>query len=557
MILSRPLRKLVCLRLRGGFRRQLARLRTPRGVLLALLGIALFGFWLASAAFSARTDAAFDPRGTASRVSLVALAFVLVSFSGALRHRGLFIPREEIERLLSAPLSRAEIVRYRLCTNALRSLFGGVFVAVLGASRMPNAFFGFCGALIAMVTLTVFNQFAAIALGALERGSARRLATLSRLLSVLGVAGIVIALGALFTGTGLEEFPVIGPFFSGLDEPGASLHRVTMVFKPWTSAIVATSTPEFLGWILLDLVFLAALFEATARLPVDYRELSLDTAASVAARLRRVRHGGGAAASRASLSSVVRRVPWLFGRGALGAVAWRKTASILRKARSAIAVAILVLLLVVVLARAITNREPGAYYGPMLVALLGTIYLSAGLRFDFREELERMEAIKAWPLAAHKIFVGMLLPQAVLVAALLGAAVALEALAAGELHPITIGCLALLLPVVFGWIALDNAVFLFAPVRAVPGQEGMLQNAGRMVVLMLLRLALLLVAIAVGFGAFFLADLVVRQFFAGSRAVAAAIGLTAAWCAVVLEDVGLAWLGGACLRRFDVARDRG
>ncbi len=556
MILSRPLRKLVLLRLRGGFRRQLARLRTPRGVLLALLGIALFGFWLASAAFSARRDAAFDPRGTAARVSLVALAFVLVSFAGALRHRGLFIPREEIERLLSAPLSRAEIVRYRLCTNALRSLFGGVFVAVLGAVRMPNPFFGFFGALIAMVTLTVFNQFAAIALGALEHRNARRLAAFSRALSVLGIAGIGVTLGALFTGTGLEEFPILGPLFSDLDEPGSALHRVTYVFRPWTSAIVAASASEFLAWILVDLVFLAALFEATARLPVDYRELSLDTAASVAARLRRVRHGGGAAASRASLSSV-QRVPWLFGRGALGAVAWRKTASILRKARSAIAIAIFVLLLVVVLARAITDREPGADFGPMLVALLGTIYLSAGLRFDFREELERMEAIKGWPLAAHKIFVAMLLPQAVLVAALLGAAVILEAVAARELHPITIGCLALLFPVVFGWIALDNAVFLFAPVRAVPGQEGMLQNAGRMVVLMLLRLALLFVAIAVGFGAFFLADLAARQFFDLSRTVTAAIGLTAAWSAVVLEDVVLTWLGGVCLRRFDVARDRG
>jgi hypothetical protein len=202
------------------------------------------------------------------------------------------------------------------------------------------------------------------------------------------------------------------------------------------------------------------------------------------------------------------------------------------------------------------DSGPGPDAVPVLVAVIGTVYLCSGLRFDFREDLERMEAIKAWPLAPERIFVGMLLPETVLVTVLMMVVVVAQAVLRGELQPMTLGCLALLPPFVFGWIALDNAVFLFAPVRAVPGQEGVLQNAGRTALLMLARLVLLGAAGVVGVAAF-LAARFLGSVLGGSQATAAALGLGAAWVAVVLEDVALVWIGGACLRRFDVARDRG
>jgi hypothetical protein len=73
---------------------------------------------------------------------------------------------------------------------------------------------------------------------------------------------------------------------------------------------------------------------------------------------------------------------------------------------------------------------------------------------------------------------------------------------------------------------------------------------------MLARLVLLAAAGCVGLAAFFAARFLVSV-VGGSPATAAALGLGAAWVAVVLEDAALVWIGGACLRRFDVARDRG
>jgi hypothetical protein len=552
-VLTPPLRRLLLLRLRGGWRKQLARLQTPRGILMAAVGALIFGAWIASLFLRGSAREGLTRDALELRLGIVALSFTVITLAGALRFRGLFLPREEIERLFSAPLSRPELVRYRLCASGLRSLFGGSLVA-LGAARMFDPWFAFPATLVALSTLTVLHQFAAITFGRLEIGLGRWLRRGARVATALGLLALAVLLGAFFSGVEPRDFPLVGELAASLTDPQGAVGRMAWIFRPWTRPIVATSAAEFLPWFLLDLVLLAGLFEATARLPFDFRELSLDTSASIAARLRRRRQVGGAAGGEADVGHA-RAVPWLFSRGPTGAIAWRKTASMLRKARSTFAVALVVIALVLFLGVKM-DSGPGPDAVPVLVAVIGTVYLCSGLRFDFREDLERMEAIKAWPLAPERIFVGMLLPETVLVTVLMMVVVVAQAVLRGELQPMTLGCLALLPPFVFGWIALDNAVFLFAPVRAVPGQEGVLQNAGRTALLMLARLVLLGAAGVVGVAAF-LAARFLGSVLGGSQATAAALGLGAAWVAVVLEDVALVWIGGACLRRFDVARDRG
>jgi hypothetical protein len=550
-LLARPLQRLLFLRVRGAWRKQLRRLRTPAGLFMALLGTAIFAIWMASVLVGGSARG-LPPETVELRLGLVALSFSAVTLAGALRFRGLFLPREEIERLFAAPLARADLVRYRLCMSILRSLIGGGIVA-LGAARMFRPAFAFPATLVALASLTVLHQLAAIGFGRFELGLGRWLNGASRMLTLLGLGALAVLLGALLSGAELRDLSPVGP---GLVEPfdsGGLLARVTWIFRPWTRPIAATNAAEFLPWFALDLVLLGLLFEATARLPVDFRELSLDTSASIAARLRRWRQMGGAASSEASAVHA-RAVPWIFGRGPFGAIAWRKTSSILRKARSVLGVTLVVIAAVLLVSRPLAGAGDGAF-GPVLVSVIGVIYLCSGLRFDFREDLERMEAIKAWPLSPRAIFVGMLLPEAVLVSVLVMAVVGAEA-ALGGWQEASIACLALLPPTVFGWIALDNAVFLFAPVRATPGQEGMLQNAGRTALLMLARLALLAVAAGAGLAAFWLAGLAAGVLGA-TRSVALSVSLGATWLAVVLEDAALVYLGGLCLRRFDVARDRG
>ena len=177
MLGSRSLRTLLRLKLRGALRRQWRRLKTPKGILLSLLGIFIFGLWLASITISSYLQdgvgGTLDSMRAAVRMG--ALALTTLSLSSALSHRGLFLPKEEIERLFSAPLRRSDLVRYRLLVGLGRSSFGGVVLGVLVMNRMPNKAFAFAGVLVGMLTLPFLHQALAILLAAIERRTARLL----------------------------------------------------------------------------------------------------------------------------------------------------------------------------------------------------------------------------------------------------------------------------------------------------------------------------------------------------------------------------------------------
>jgi len=534
-------------------------MRTWKGAVFSLVGLAIFVLWLGHlGTLFLREPLPVDEERLPQVVGIGAIFLLLLAVSGALSHRGLFLPSDEIERLLSAPVSRSDLVRYRLRAAAVRSLLGGVIVGVMVMRRMPTPLYGFLGALLWMQTVPVVQQLAAILFGGLEHRAGRFLARVGRLLwPLLFVVLVSLILGSLtdlslarwfeatFGVVPAEVDPWQHPFVVALSRP----------FLPWAYMMGATDLPTFVLWAAVCALILQALTELTARLPVDFRELSLETSASVAARLRRARSGGGVAASKVSSRAVERRVPWLFGRGPAGAVAWRKTGSILRKARGTVLVSVLVLGFVSFVAFAVAPEEPG-WVGAVFIAGLGTLYLCAGLRFDFREELDRMEVIKAWPLGPTRLFLATLLPETVFVSLLVGAAIGLHALVAGTFHPATLGVVAAVPAVVLAWVALDNAVFLFAPVRVVPGHEGALQNAGRGIVLLFLRLLMLAALAGIGWLAFYLTATGAEELLGTSRRTGVIAGFVALELALAFLDALLVWAGGRLLSGFDVAADR-
>ncbi len=553
------LRLLWRLKVRGAIRRQWRKLRTVKGMLLTLIGVLLFVLWIGQAAFALSRRGESDPETLFQRVGLGALLISSLSVFGALAHRGLFIPKDEIERLLAAPLSRADLVRYRLRANAMRSLFGGVIVGAMVMMRMPRPLFAFLGVMLGMQTLPVIHQLIAIVLGRLETRFAKRLAFVSKVLFPVALGCVIFA--AIGTGGGRAVTRALERVFGGFDGQSLLDHpmvtSITRPFYPWTAMITAPTLEVFALWFAVCTAILLVVVECTVRIPVDFRELSLATSAHVASRIRRARRGGGAAAGRVSKRMVGWRVPWIFGRGPARAVAWRKAGSIVRKARGTFIVSILVLAFVTFLARTVGEDTP-AWFGSVMIGTFGTLYLCAGLRFDFRDELDRMEVIKAWPVRASRLFLAMLAPEACLVSALLVGAMLLSAIASGRgVHPVTWGVAACVPPVVLAWVALDNAVFLFAPVRFVPGQDGALQNAGRGVVLLLLRALILAVVGGVGAAAFAGVYFGLVRLGNADESIALLAGFASLAAVLFVLDAVLVAIGGAVLVRFDVARDRG
>ena len=532
------------------------RMRTPKGAFFTLAGIALVTAWMVSLFLPGVTEAGRgteDPADLRAAVRLGGLVFSLLTVTSSFSHRGLYLPAEEIQRLFSAPVARADLVRYRLIATMSRGAFGALLLGVILTRRMPVHGFAFAGAACAVLTLPILGQLVALASGGIEARWAKRMARTRTLALVLFLVAVPIVLFA-------DRLPNLEAFEGGallrkLTRPSDLIEIpliswLTLPFRPWAEAIVAPDAATFLPWFGFSILIAFVLFELCARLPLDYRELSLETSASVAARVRRVRRGGGVAGAKASVRLAALRVPWLFGRSPAGALAWRKSSSILRKAKGTLFLSLLVLTLLTFVGRQMGDALP-------VVAVLGTLYLTSGLRFDFRDDLDRMEVIKAWPVSAPRAFAATLAPEVLLVSALVMLALCVQVLLDGHTTPLFWAVLLLQPPLVFAWVAVDNLVFLLAPVRFVPGQEGALQNAGRGMLLMFLRALVLLVVGLVSAGP---AALV--WFFGESTlglSQAAVFVLTALVAGVVLFacDLLLVLVGGRCLRRFDVAKDRG
>ena len=419
----------------------------------------------------------------------------------------------------------------------------------------------FCGVMVGMLTLPFLHQALAILLASLERRWARVLKRFG--------SGFFIAVGllfgmlffVLFLGRSAERLPLISEWLAASGDDPLNhpwLVTVTWPFTPWIETITATSWAQFLPWFGVCSFISLGLFEATASLPMDYRELSLETSANVAARIRRARRGlGGAAASSVMKSSVGWSIPWLFGRGPAGAIAWRKLGAIIRKARGTLWVSSLVLLFLTLLSTVLGKRAPLAEIAaPAMISFFGIFYLCAGVRFDFRDELQGMDVIKAWPLSPVRIFTAMILPEVLLVSVLLLGAVFLRAAIVGEFHPLTLVVCGFQPLLVFVWVALDNAVFLVVPIRFVAGQEGALQNAGRGMLLMLARMFFLFVGLVIPAGAGFLTRYLLDNLEVQPQ-ISLGLGVGAAWGTLLLMIVLLLFCGGVAFRRFDVARDRG
>jgi hypothetical protein len=339
------------------------------------------------------------------------------------------------------------------------------------------------------------------------------------------------------------------------------LRWALLPFEPWARMIAAPDAASFLPWFAVCGVLWVVGWELTARIPVDFRETSLATSADVARRLAKMRRGGsgGVAGSWMAKPRLGWRVPWALGRGPFGAVAWLKFATILRKARGTFLFsAAIVLFVTVVMTMAWRGRTIGHVLGGSAVlAIFGTIYLCGGLRFDFRNDLDQMEQIKAWPVPPWKIFLATVLPQVLLVSSMLAIAILLRCAAIANFHVSVIGVLLFQPLVAVAWTSVDNSVFLFSPVRYTPGQEGALQHIGRSVVMAFVRFGLLALAVGVAVVPGALTALVLDRILGTGEAVAVTFGCAVAWIGLLAIDVALVYGGGRMLSRFDVVRDRG
>jgi len=565
---SPAMRLLFRLKFRGGLRKQVRRLKEPKHWIFLVVGGLAALSWIGMLFVNALTSQRISSVGPDVFVVTQISMFVLFALTivGAFSYRGLYLPKDEIEMGFSAPLTRSDLVRYRMFVSMMKSLFAGFLFGVAAAMRTGGSLYAFFGVFVGMLTVPLVGQGAALVLGGAENKIGKlakyfpgRLVVrvgivLFVLLAILYANDMIRVPNGVFDGAENEESFTLDRFAAH-----PLVHVLLWPFTPWARMITANSFLAFAPYFAFAVGTWLLLFESVARIRVDYRELSLATSADIAKRISRMRKGNLGTKGSVTRATIGWNVPWFFGRGAFGAVAWNKTAAIVRKSRGTLIISALIIAFLTILGTAVTHgtqsEEKLLLGGSFLLAGVGTLYMCAGLRFDFRMDFELMDRVKTWPLRPSMLFLATILPEVLLVSAMLFIAVLARALWIGTYHPGLVGVLAFQPLATLTWVALDNAVFLFSPIRYTPGEEGALQNMGRSMLLMILRGVLMGVVVFVVLLPAMGVKWVVNELSDDSMTSWWAAGAFA-WVALLALDAVLIWLGGKMLRRFDVAKDR-
>lgn len=232
---------------RGWLRLLRRRLATPSGALFALVGVAVAALWIGSLFYRSSIAVPLDlePELTVPMARLALAGLVVLALSGALVHRGLYLPAEEIERLFSAPLARTELVRYRLRVHGARALPFGLVLGLVFAPRLPQPLFCVAGTLLFVLTLSTLGQGAAVALGGAETrlGSWSGRLPVAPLRLAVGIAFWALFMGLFFADDLAAALPVLAG--GSLEERLETLLRsrwlevLTLPLAPWALAITA------------------------------------------------------------------------------------------------------------------------------------------------------------------------------------------------------------------------------------------------------------------------------------------------------------------------------
>jgi len=530
--------KLARLRFRAGLRQSFRGLKTVRGALLCLLGVAVFITWLGpSLVMVALARVEPDTERFRSGFPLAMLGITLLYGLQALAQKGVSFSVAEVDFLFSAPLTRRQLLLYKIAVGMPGLLLLALFFSVFARGYAPWWIFGFLG--IALAAL--FLQLVGMAVALVSQTVGEYAYTWSRRAALaLTLTAVALVLGWAFSG-GAD-----GRFFAGMEEFRQSLlgRCLAAPTEPFARVITARSFfPELVVWGSLALGIDLALLALVMKLDVNYLEASLAVSQRVYERLQRARRGSAWVSSGKAWGSIP-PLPWLGGAGPIARIQLIKAARSIPNALVFIVVVGTLMLVGAVASSRMPSFPLETLFAPLLML---SLVLGRTLGCDFRGHLDHMEALKVLPLRPAAVAAGQVVTPILLLTAfqllLLGAAAPLA-----ESSATLLGAVALfVLPFNAVLLGAENFLFLVFPVRMVSGTAASFQHFGRGIVEMFLKMVLLLVAAAIA-GAAGLAAFVLSV---GSWIAALAVAwLTLAGIAALLIPC-VAW----AFRRFDVSTD--
>ncbi|MFO0981994.1 MAG: putative ABC exporter domain-containing protein [Planctomycetota bacterium] len=542
-MIPRALWLLIGLQIKAWLRRTFRGLNRPKNVAILLVGAGACSLWVY---LLLRPIGGGGPRDTVHlrlfAPSSMALLTLMTAFA-SLRTRGIYFKPAEIDFLFPAPISRRALLAYKMAAQAVGIALSSCVIGILFGRHVPHRGFAMCGVALFFVFLTIFGHALSLLASTTSERLFARFTSRGKAIFLVVIAALV---GALIFAV-VKRPHQFQASYRLLEQPPGSW--LLAPFRLFSNTVMATAFyPDFLQSAVASVALCSAAFMAVALLDVDYREASVRASRLIQEKLQRGQRGTPAfvAAAPSSLRSLPGPV-YLFG---LGPLAWRQAVALVRNLKAFVLPLFATLLLVLSILMTLPASMPMPLFEQGLTALvLITIFLTAWLRFDFRSDLDQMEALRSLPVPGWKI-AGAQMITPVLSLSIVQLIVLVAAAAAEADTPDLrwVLAIAMALPLVdMLLIAVENLAFLLFPSRPTPGQPTDIQNLGRAVVIFLLKtiafLATLLLAAASGR---------IAQLLTGSDLA----GCAAAGIALLFADLVAIGLVGEAFTRFDITRER-
>jgi ABC-2 type transport system permease protein len=563
---------------------RITRLRQPKYLVGAVVGVAYFWFFFFRRVFVPVGPAGVMPAGVPTEFQAVPLFFIFVpvvvitvirlvgAWVAPTNKPGLAFTEAEVAFLFPAPMTRRMLVNYKLLSAQVTILLSSAFVAlisnrwqILGGNAITHAI----GWWVIFSTLSLHTTGAAFTVARLIAGGVSKL---TRQIVVTGIIILIIAVTAYTiwrtapppTEAQMENPLRLLPYFAGLTNLGA-LRWVALPFKIVLGPFLAPNWPEFFQALGPALLVLVAHYIWVMRAETSFEEASIALAEKRTATLAAMREGKfrfGSAPIKA------RRGPFrLASAGGRPEIAflWKNLLSTRPyfNPRVFLTVALLIIVGHSWLANGTeSQRAILGVVGPLSL-LLGGYTLVLGPQFarqDLRSDLGNADLLKTYPLRGWQVVLGELLTPVAILSGILWLALLTAALCLGStrshsvwLTPEFRGTAALCLAVVAPLFCLlqlmvPNAATLLFPswAQTTRTRERGIDVMGQRIIFVLGQLLVILVALlpVVLFATllWFAAHWIMGEAASTAVATAGVLGVLA-----VEVSLGLMWLG----RRFE------
>jgi hypothetical protein len=526
------------LQTRALVRRLTRGVRSVKGAVLFVFGVAVVGLWLAPSVWQAHVVGRTDPRAVLDLAPVLLLASCLLTVITSGGEKAIAFSPAEVDFLFPGPFTRRQLLAFKIGKSLGGIAFSSLLLSVVllrHARAWPAAWAGLALAMLFLQMFGVAITLVAQSIG--ERAYTRGRKVVLGLVIVLALAWVLPRMSA---GGGRPGFLEMAKSLRAsrvghvLLAPLEAFGRLFVADRLWPDAFVYGGIALGIDVLLVFVVFY---------LDADYLEAAAARSQVLYDRLQRVRRGGGLAAIGAPAKGrwAMPRLPYWAG---AGPVVWRQGTTALRNSKGLLMV--LLILAIAVGPLVLSANRDGNLSGSVVGAMAWmTLIVGSWIRFDFRGDLDQMDHLKSLPASGWAISAGQLVTPAVLMTLCHALVVASVMAATRRWDPVLAFAAVVSAPFNAMMFAVENLIFLVFPTRGAQNPTDF-QGYGRQLLILFAKGIILLIACGIAALVAYVGHQLTGSWTAS--AVTAAFVLTAEAVALV---PAVAWAYG----RFDVSRD--